>query len=173
MLLNSGESVIRQEAVRKISGNAADGTLILTNQRLVFEVPKKGSLFHGRSTSTVIDSQLAFVSNAEVAKPLVGRPTLVVHVQTGRAEFKTSDAASWRDAIAAAKASAPPPGGFAPWHAPPVVVNVGSTGAAPPATQPSPPAPTKPSIHVRCSYCKNVYDEVASGGRCPKCGASF
>ncbi|HEY6237723.1 MAG TPA: hypothetical protein VIZ68_00860, partial [Thermoplasmata archaeon] len=110
VLLNSGETVLRQAAVTRINPQGTrDGTLTLTNQRLIFEAQIPGGLGGPDLTRTTVDAPLFRIRNAAVPKPLLGKPRLEVELPQQVGLFQLDDADGWYQALAQAKAAAPPP----------------------------------------------------------------
>ncbi|MCI4330508.1 MAG: hypothetical protein L3K19_01505 [Thermoplasmata archaeon] len=183
MLLSRGESLIIQESSRLISSGGVGGTLILTNQRLVFEAKTGGGLLAGNSGVTVVNLELERIWNlhASVARfdvPGLSRHTLTVESSAGRHSFGVADPARWGNAIGEARAARPaippppppppPPQSFPPppphGSGSPVIVHVLTS-------QPPPAAPSVPAIMIRCRYCGAISPPTLS--KCPSCGASI
>jgi hypothetical protein len=160
MLLQPGEVVRHTETVDMVDEDGRQqGTLFLTNQRVVFEGNVQQGILEGRVPVTILDSDLSAVSNAMVRNPMIGRPTLRVETRQGQYSFKTPDASRWVQAIADAKrkAVAPPPPPSST-SGPPLVVQV---------HQPSP----APTVYLHCTHCGSL--SGAGAVRCASCGAAL
>lgn len=160
MILHRGEQVLTQGPATSLTHDKASGTLYLTSHRLVFETTRPGILRPG-STATVLDLPLDLVSDAHVDRPrlrvrFLDSSRLRFETHRGGVDFVVDHPEVWRQYFAQVKRERDPP--FHPSGAPALSVQV-HVPAAPPA----------PAVHLRCPYCRTVYDERK--GRCPSCGA--
>ena len=148
MLLNAGERVIRQGAVLRINPQEnRQGTLTLTDQRLVFEAQVPKGPQGQPIVRTTIDAPLRRIKNAGVVPGADGSPSLEVELPQQRGLFKVPDPNGWLQAIVQARAAAPPP----------------------PAGPGAPAASGAPTVMVRCRYCGLLLPATAS--KCTGCGA--
>ena len=164
MLLQSGEQISYSEEVETGPGGTKhEGTLYLTNVRLVFErAAGKGPA----GPVTLLNAHLSSVTNVLVHSPRFGRELLAVETKTGTYSFRTKDARVWTDRISSARSQAPPP--------------------PPPRPSRSAPAPTTstqpiviqlqqdkapPSVYLHCTHCGTL--NAAGTTHCASCGAAL
>lgn len=164
-LLQPGEAILRSE--RAESGKGRDGSLFLTNRRIIFEgsaadgVVRK--MIRGERTVTLLDLQLVQLSNVHGDKPLFGRSVLRIEAAGQNFSFKVGDADAWHAAVMRAHqgAALPPP---PPGYGAPVVVNV----------QTAPPQQTPVQSFLHCTHCGSLMPSVSTKGmRCSNCGAAL
>jgi len=192
VLLNPGETIVRQAAATRVNPQGTrDGTLTLTNQRLVFEAEIPGGIGSPAVTRTTIDAPLFRIRNASVPKPLLGKPRLEVELPQQVGLFQVDDADGWYQAIAQARAAAPPPPpgagigggpgmgggpgrgpGGRPWMGP---RGRGMGGWRGPGGGmgggPGGGGPAAPAVVLRCRYCGNLNPPTAT--KCESCGAGI
>jgi hypothetical protein len=182
VLLNAGETILRQAAVTRINPQGSrDGTLTLTNQRLVFEAQIPGGLGSPSITRTTINAPLGIVRNASVPKPLLGASRLEVELPQQVGLFQLDDADGWYQALAQARAAAPPmpPGaGMGPRMGPGMGPRrgMGPGGGMGGGMRGGMGggwggAPSAPAVVLRCRYCGNLNPPTAT--KCESCGAGI
>lgn len=164
-LLQPGEVVVQSE--RAESGKGRDGTLILTNRRVVFEgVAVQNivrTLVRGERTVTLLDLHLSQLSNIHADRPLIGRSRLRLESGGQNFSFKVRDADAWHAAVMKAYQRAAPPTP-PPAYGPPVVVNV----------QASAPVPSPVQSYLHCTHCGSLMPSNSTKGmRCSNCGAAL
>lgn len=164
MLLRPSEQVLLSEQVETGPGGTKhEGTLYLTNLRLIFErLPGRGQV----GPLTLLDTHLAMVTNILVNAPKFGRALLQVETRTGTFSFRTKNPQQWSAQIGSARSQAPPP--------PP---------KAPRSPVPSPTASNQPiviqlqqdrappSVFLHCTHCGTL--SAAGTTRCGSCGATL
>lgn len=147
VLLNAGESVVKQGPVTRINPKGTrDGTLTLTNQRLLFEARVPEGPQGEPIIKTTINAPLRKVKNATVSG--AGNARLEIELPEQRVLFQTPEAQPWLDAIVQARANAPPP-----------VPGAGKGGGGGGA----------PAVVLRCRYCGTLNPPTV--GKCTSCGA--
>src|SRR5215472_16237710 len=110
MLLNSGESILKQGPVTRVNPQASrQGVLTVTNQRVVFEAHVPEGPQGQPIVRTTIDAPLHRLRNAELVKPTLGKPRLELELPQQRALFETGEADVWLGVITQARSAAPPP----------------------------------------------------------------
>jgi hypothetical protein len=163
-LLSPGESVVLTERTETDGGDV--GNLTLTNLRFVFEARKQQSVIQaaerGEQLQTLLNLNVAAISNAFRDKPLIGRATLRIEAGGTSYTFKVKDAASWLAGIQKAHQT-PTRTGASSASGPTVAVNL---------TQ-SAPSVAPPQVYLHCTHCGSLVTPSAAGPavRCSNCGA--
>jgi hypothetical protein len=167
MLLNPKEQLIFSEQVETGSGATRhEGTLYLTDSRILFEGKVSQGTFGGAVPVTLMNVSLSSVSNVMVSAPVIGRALLQIETNKGAFSFRTKSAQIWSDQITGARSRAPPP--------PP-----------PRLTRPQTPQPSsgqpivihlrqdnaQPAVFLHCRYCGTL--NQSGTGRCTSCGAAL
>jgi hypothetical protein len=187
MLFDGDEKSKTQEQKVSIDKSKSAGTLILTNKRLVLEkvVIEKHRLTKDKKIEAVLFStSLTGITQVEVVKKLIGKPTSFKVVYSGKEiVFTVSDPNSWVDHVLKAKSEVGLVSsgiqqqsmmqGQQQMSSQGVNVGQGVTvnlGYPFQASQPVQTANTteKTVVKIRCSNCKTLYDETI--GNCPNCG---
>ena len=150
VLLNSGESIVRQGPVVRINPQGErEGVLTLTDRRLLFEAHVPEGPQGQPIVRTTIDAPLRRIKNAGIVPGKEAGGRLEIELPQQRALFRVPDANGWLQAIVQARANAPaPPAG----------------GQGGPAA-----APAAPSVMLRCRYCGLLNSPTV--GKCTGCGA--
>lgn len=147
MLLDPGESVVKQGPVRRINPQGTrEGLLTLTDRRIVFEAHVPRGPQGEPIVRTTIDAPLRRIRNAELVRPGAGAPRFEVELPAQRALFETAEAEAWLALLVKARAAAPAP-------------------------LPTGGAPAPPAVVLRCRYCGSLNPPTAS--RCASCGAAI
>jgi hypothetical protein len=162
-LLGPGERILFSEETE--SGSGRDGILVLSSHRLIFEGRLQQGFIReavrGKKVATLMDLQLAQLSNVHRDKPLIGRASLRVEALGKSHVFRVRDADAWVSAISPARQYAPTPG--APGA--PVIVNVNTVAA--------PQQPVQAFLHCRFCGALMPAGSAGPGMRCSSCGAAL
>ncbi len=168
MLLNPDEQMIFSEQVETGPGGTThEGTLHLTNSRLVFEAKVGKGHLGGSVPVTLMNVHLSSVTNVLFQKPMMGRPLLQIETTKGAFSFRTKNAQTWSDQIASARSRAPPPPPPKPTRSPlhppsgssqPIVIQLQQDKAP-------------PSVLLHCTHCGTL--RPAGTSRCTSCGAAL
>jgi len=150
--LQPGESIIASDTATELAGKVV-GSLVLTNQRLIFE-PAHGGAREARREG--VNLPLAEVTVLGLRKPLLfGMPLLLAGRPWHNSEYMVRDAADWLETIQRLRAGETPTA-LVPAPAPPA----GESGAP----------PEDPSTLPRCPICGSVTTRQPDGSlRCLKC----
>lgn len=163
-MLGPGEAMVQSESAESESGRG--GMLYLTSQRIIFEGAKHDGIIkqavRGVRMATLLDVQLAHISNVHSDKPLIGRATLRVEAGGKAHIFKVRDADQWVGAVSRTRQTAPAPSPYGLAAHQPVIVNVHQAAAAPAAP---------PQVYLHCRYCGTL--GTPGGKHCANCGAAL
>ena len=176
VLLNAGESVVRQGNVVRLNPQGArPGALTLTNRRLIFEAQLPEGPMGGPMVRTTVDAPLGRIRNALAPAP----DRLQIELPMQVAMFQLSDAPAWLQAITEARSHAPPdaggpmgpggPGGRGGPGGPGRFGGRGGPGGFP-GRGGGPGGPgMPPAVVLRCRYCGLLNQPTVT--KCTGCGA--
>ena len=172
VLLLPGERIVVRSGAAKISPSGRHaGYLTLTDRRLIFEgqVAKSAldSIVGGGSMTTLMDLPLGYVYNVHFDKSILGRQILRVEALGDSHEFRELDANSWKNAIASAKAAAPP----APVPKAAVRASESTRPGGPVIVHVQAPVAPQPQVFLHCTHCGKL--NTPGIGRCSSCGATL
>jgi hypothetical protein len=164
MLLQPSEQMVYSEQVETGPGGTKhEGTLYLTNRRLLFErAAGKGPA----GPVTLLNAHLSTVTNVLVHSPMLGKALLQVETKSGTFSFRTKSAGVWSQQIVNARSLAPPPPPKTPRAPAP------TSGATQPIVIQLHQENAPPSVFLHCTHCGTM--NAADGStRCKSCGASL
>ncbi len=173
MLLNDNEKIVFKEQSTKYKDH--DGTLYLTNQRLIFRTVVTEKQMFGlkerKIERLIINSSLENISDVSIEKSFLGKPkTLDILFKDTTAKFSVDNAEVWKQKILSMKTKTSEKKDVAAQNVPNIVVNVVSPqNAQPQIVQKE--VIEKQVVKIRCRYCGTLVDEGVS--TCPSCGAKL
>lgn len=179
MLLGHNEHLLREEPADLGTGtDTTRGTLLLTNQRIVFVARESAGLFTPGTSRTLVNLDLHRLTGVFVDRPrlrLGSSDRGIVTVESGghAAHFRVRGAGAWRDAILAVRPTllpVPPPPPLPP---PPAHGHESRTSTSAHGGGGTPGmivhTVEREVVLIRCRFCHTVVPERS--GRCPQCGA--
>ncbi len=170
MLLNEGEKIVFKETSVKYKDH--EGTLFLTNQRLVFRIIVTEKQLFGLKEKKIekllVNSSLEKITDVSIEKSFLGKPkTLVILFKDTTAKFSVDNAEIWAKQILTMKNKISEKKGNS--NVPNIVINVVSPQTPQPPIQKE--VIERQVVKKRCPYCGSLVDEGVS--TCPSCGAKL
>jgi hypothetical protein len=172
MLLGPNEHLVREEAAELGLGTErVRGTLVLTDQRVVFVARNAAGLFTPGTSRTLVNLDVhqltaVFVDRPKLRLGSADRGIVTVEAGGHAAQFRVRGAGSWRDSILRVRPTLLP----LPPHPPPPPPSPARDGASLPGEHGKVVHTIEREVVlIRCRFCHTAVPERS--GKCPHCGA--